>query len=1145
MIYPYRCDSNSSIAWLDNVIQHADSYRHVAGNKLKCFNGHPLTFVKGIKVCSHFRHQAEFRTTEMTEWHRLWQDRFEKTEYRFGRIKEQIRTRYADVLLDPGHTIEFQHSNIKLMEVNARKHDYGIHNIDIIWVVHGNDIELKSSIHGEYLIFGRSWKYESFKEYDYIYAHVGDRMCLYAPNDVGLTKMVSTRSMSIDEFIHNMNGGLFSITPIPRFNLTIKQQGAGNGKTYGLNKNIFSEEFKHYQNIIVITKQHAAKTTIKNTFLEVESDLKLEGILNSDNYYRNDDECIFNSKAYSIPFKFNHLNKMLSIATLDSLTYRIANHSNDSECLNAIRKWADSITYESLHDFDKKSISYNGHVIAINKESLIILDEAQDLDPVYSTALLALGKVYNCDLYIVGDLLQSIQYEHNAFSYLQSFQDTHINIIQEQATNICRRFQNPYICDNINRWVPFAKYGLPSIDLYKTNNDIVEANHLQFIHVKDSKLRSNKSDVWINPIMKKYQYEVNVNNRSPEDFLIIFPILKIGSPAVLTTRINEFWTRRENYRSDRFAILHKSEEGNSINLDESKHATRIVSIHSSKGDGRNVVFVIGLNESTLRTFDDTRGLKYESLFHVAMTRQKETLYITYDDEMLCDDIGSRFTEHIGCPEKLNIRLLSNLRYRNLLDRLSSNENNFLDMRDAIFAHTSYRWANDGNAKPNRIIDMGHHHIRYGAMFLLFIIDAFNRLDSNESTIKLADVIRCLQNKQWASNGGIRTKLTQFSAEINANRIVHFGKFGVSKPISNAIVKTMQRVKDVVIPRIERREHINICTYEALVFYYMFELFGEDAQDHRQYTSGWQSPITVSDLYIITEIYYASYDRTLPGHDDCLCNQLFDSLASNERLQIVKTLSRNHVDETIIQKEFEFLRDHYQSLTNVSRKYRTMLSSDKDTTWQFYQDFISEYNHKPICKQLWFMDFDLNGGDIAFVGVKQDTIKLMYLRPTFGTLNYNSHILKSVYNEYILRRQCNIANSIRIEHIVFSTKEQIMFPFVFDRKLFDQAIPQIELHFIVAIKEIVRWLRSSLKIVFEFSISKMIETGMDITFLNYRRIANTECLSNISDDKTVMYHNKIIDSDLLNPIYQDIDNGLTNSDEFDRRLKLVLDSIVLS
>lgn len=45
-----------------------------------------------------------------------------------------------------------------------------------------------------------------------------------------------------------------------------RQQGAGNGKTYGIIQMLEKDEYKHYKNFIMVTKQHSAKYVIYNEF---------------------------------------------------------------------------------------------------------------------------------------------------------------------------------------------------------------------------------------------------------------------------------------------------------------------------------------------------------------------------------------------------------------------------------------------------------------------------------------------------------------------------------------------------------------------------------------------------------------------------------------------------------------------------------------------------------------------------------------------------------------------------------------------------------------------------------------------------------------------------------------------------------------
>lgn len=106
-----------------------------------------------------------------------------------------------------------------------------------------------------------------------------------------------------------------------------------------------------------------------------------------------------------------------------------------------------------------------------------------------------------------------------------------------------------------------------------------------------------------------------------------------------------YWHNKYNSNNFlRYAIFHKSEEGTSINLDESNDATRIVSIYTSKGDGRPIVFIIGLSEQALIRFSgEANNLVYDSLIHVAITRMKKN----YISEL-------KITEMIYLKEYYNI-----------------------------------------------------------------------------------------------------------------------------------------------------------------------------------------------------------------------------------------------------------------------------------------------------------------------------------------------------------------------------------------------------------------------------------------------------------------------------------------------------------
>ena len=135
--------------------------------------------------------------------------------------------------------------------------------------------------------------------------------------------------------------------------------------------------------------------------------------------------------------------------------------------------------------------------------------------------------------------------------------------------------------------------------------------------------------------------EINKYDYKPNNFMFIFPILKKNMFAhILSLELNSFW--REKYNTnEKYVFLHKSEPGQIINLKESENGTRILSIHTSKGTGCEVVFLLGVTEHVLKIFSkQTDNIVYNSLLHVAVTRQKKAIYVGIENNN--DDICRRF-----------------------------------------------------------------------------------------------------------------------------------------------------------------------------------------------------------------------------------------------------------------------------------------------------------------------------------------------------------------------------------------------------------------------------------------------------------------------------------------------------------------------
>ena len=402
----------------------------------------------------------------------------------------------------------------------------------------------------------------------------------------------------------------------PSYKLFIKQNGAGSGKTFNI-INMIQKEFLHYKKFIYVSKQHSARAIIKDEFLSQYNG----GLLNiTDVKFRDI------GKKYIIEYVNSEGDDCcIIISTIDAFMYAIGDKT--VQTYDYFEGIVQSIIDNSIDD----TIYFAGMNTQLS-ETLYISDETQDLKEMYGIALLKIMKETNMAVYAVGDQLQSISNERNAFTYLMAA-DFKLKSM-ETPINVCRRFSHPKLVEFVNYMVPFSKYKLPHISSHETKR---YDHPLTIIFEKNN-------DV-IDEIMEHYKKEADAGYL-PKDFLIVTPFVS-NNPMIstLNTAINQFWIERNGSETyETYSVFHKSEIGSSINLDESKETTRIVSIHSAKGDGRPCVFVVGLHETSLKTFSGLRdSLTYDSLLHVAITRMKCKLYITCNEN---DEIGQRIKNYL-------------------------------------------------------------------------------------------------------------------------------------------------------------------------------------------------------------------------------------------------------------------------------------------------------------------------------------------------------------------------------------------------------------------------------------------------------------------------------------------------------------------
>ncbi len=628
---------------------------------LVCLNGNELIKYKSHIKRSHFKHKTSPDGDGMSEWHKNWQSYFEITE-------KSIGNRFADACVN-NKVLEFQHSKISKNLIDERKLNYENNKYELLWIIDCKDsVAIDELENKRYMITFNNelWKYENFTSHDTIYLDVDNKIFKINPNKVKSHQYDVNEYKTKDEFIQAIknNINIWSDDELSQCVLYYNQRGAGCGKTYEsiqlLDK---STIFEHKDTFIFLTKMHSAKEVIYNELKEQYE----RGSLSNLELPDDDDDIV--GKQYLIKYKNNKNNKncTLIIGTIDSFMYAIGNKDiRDNDYFSGIVK---SIKNGFINTGKDGTIKYTSEKPKLNKNCLIIIDEAQDLEHRYIEAISNIMRNTYVDTYVIGDKLQSIWDENNIYTYLEKNDLPTIKIERNTGINHVMRFHNKHFIDFVNNIIDFKKYNLPPIEKicdndkckYIHENEIIPYTVFEYEKIFANDFNEDKINRVIEKIIEYIENEIIKYNYLPENFMFIFPILSKNILANrLESRLQEYWiTKFENkeYQENvlmknnywnnkintnqyyKYVFLHKSDEGKSINLKESENATRILSIHASKGNGCEVVFLLGISENSLKCFSyDTSNLKYDSLLHVALTRQKKSLYIGDKN----DDIYKRF-----------------------------------------------------------------------------------------------------------------------------------------------------------------------------------------------------------------------------------------------------------------------------------------------------------------------------------------------------------------------------------------------------------------------------------------------------------------------------------------------------------------------
>jgi len=983
-------------------------------------HGHQLIPVKCTKRTPHFRHKynADMEGTPMTQWHAEWQSNFPITEQPFKNKSGQMKDRRADVVIsDFKRIVEIQHSYIESGEVNNRNKDYGLHGHNVIWVIHGQGNIVVKKL-GDRLILDFSsnpWIYESFLGCESVYYDINGFIYKIKPS------LIMSRQIDVNEpklksdFIEALKTQetLWHTNEIPQSFVYVKQRGAGSGKTFGMMQLLNTDpEITHFQWVIFITKQHAAVNVMYSEFM----DQYKKGLLYNISIIG---DPLFENKKYIIHYKhkITNIETCAVFATVDSFTYAVGeaskNISNQFESIvSSIKNGVSKVKRSGI-------LRFAGVDPFINKETIIMIDETQDLSELYGEAFLKFVGSTNTNLCIVGDRLQSLAYRENALTFLHSAEFAMMKLVKEEASNVVRRFSNQSLVNFVNSIIPFEKYDLPPMTPAKIEEslDALTVFSAKTIYANQS---ADEDDVVkeVTDIMAYFIKEVYEYNRIPEDFLIVTPFTK-KNPLVdaLQLAINMFWKdtmennltyvdnikRKDKYWKNinpseytRYAIFHKSQDMGSINLTDSEHATRIVSIHSSKGDGRKVVFVIGVTQSALQRFSQvTDNIIYDSLLHVAITRQKEHLYFRLETNG--DDIHQRISkssvqlsttqsniEFDFQKNKIKLSHLSNDIFKFAYEHIYEN---------IICKNNPPKLSLESEKKL--LIDMGDHNIRYASMFMNIMVHICNHEQKTNSSTKhqfyailgklKSDKIKSVS--EWKEYMNILAKNSKNKKETKENKIYFIPVLQFIKRESDKdydryyqiIISTMKRIIEE-LKSVGKRQINYFCPLECVVLYYMIECIENGKYQH----------ITISDVYNIIDTYSKVFDYSATGHDNCNCKKHF-----SEGIGVLSDSQR---------KQHEYLRNHYDRLKHICMILDTFVSKHPTVNWLYehgveFSGGLDDDNK----------DFDIHTG-YALIGYDNKNVYIFNIKPQFNELNFNEVMVNSICDTWILSNLSKDSNN---------------------------------------------------------------------------------------------------------------------------------------
>jgi hypothetical protein len=822
------------------------------------------------------------------------------------------------------------------------------------------------------------------------------------------------------------------------------QRGAGCGKTYESIHLLHDARFHHKTTFIYLTKMRSAKKVIEEELTAQFAQRQFPGeysLIRESEEGRK--QYVAHVRDTGTEARPGRGEIKVVIGTIDAFTYALRVKSKVYQGSDMFKRIVCDILQGNVQLAPDGLITFAQPNLCLSDKCLIIIDEAQDLEREYIMAFQEITRKTNIDTWVIGDRLQSIFKEDNLFTYLNGLPETPQLQKDSPGKNVVMRFHNEQLKTFVNKVVPFAANGLPEIEGictlpccgYTHENDVCPY-HVDFNMPFIWKCQDDEFiDHYIRKLLGDMREKVVRHGYLPKNFCFIFPSVSEKNQFIppLYASLAEFWEEIfledtmysemlvQNMRKDasywdskilrrtddtnfyNHVIHHSSENNGTIDLTESVNATRIMSIHASKGQGCECVYFLGINDRTLGVFSDhdvAESLVFESLLHVGLTRSKQYLWvgITGPEKGFPEGQMKRFEEFskeriVKTAPMLKFRTSTNELAREICKFDKSDDASYLKLLNQQVDLERFREAycvQQGRCKEVNI-DWGHHVIRSAVMHSQVSLQFHSSCQAYGQGVfaNFREIMRCELTK--GTKNGYRTLLRDLNKTISDNITIHnqnkknpHATQQESKPLRVPILSTgfrnadYQDISELVYKLAEsvqqklKNRNFHFCPFEAIMHHHLSELV----------QTPYNLNVHIMDIYKILSYYSQEPHGAEYG---CPCQSKLKNVIVAHTAIHDKITSHHMTLSKIQQLTRSFFCQTGAVTTNDKLVYKFGLkhyTSDDKTNKSI--EIGGQYNYYAE---------DEGGGAVA-----------VYLSPQLNSLNYTELLARIVVDRHMWQRE---------------------------------------------------------------------------------------------------------------------------------------------